>query len=371
MLIVLTIPQITFGLIAGVYVDRLDRRRIMMASDALRGAMVLGFTLVGSADQLWLLYLIGFAQASVGTLFTPARGALLPNLVPASALLSANSISQTSRIIFGLLGTASAGVLIGAFHVAWPAFLIDSLTFFVSLALISRIRVARHVPESAPAGNALAIFGELAEGMRLIARSRILIGTLVAAVVTMLGIGAVNVLIIPLIINDLRVPVTWFGAVEFAQTGAMILSGSLVAVVASRLKPTGIVSLALIGTGIFIGMTSLVGNIWHLFPILIGVGLMMTPLQAAIATIMQTSVDNKMRGRVGASLNTVISTASLLSMALAGILGEAIGVRSVFIVGGTITVFAGMVAYLIFRTARSNRPSEQIVPASQIGVAAE
>src|SRR4051794_6123071 len=98
MLIVLTVPQITFRLVAGVYVDRLDRKRIMVVSDLLRGLLVLGFVLVASPDLVWLLYVLAFVQASIGTLFTPARSALLPNLVPTSALMAANSVQQTSRI---------------------------------------------------------------------------------------------------------------------------------------------------------------------------------------------------------------------------------------------------------------------------------
>ncbi|MDH3944615.1 MAG: MFS transporter, partial [Anaerolineae bacterium] len=99
MAIMLAIPSLTFGLIAGVYIDRLDRKRIMIASDLLRGIIVLGFLLVDSPEKVWMLYLFGFLQASVGTFFTPARAALLPNIVPREGLLAANSIAQTSRVI--------------------------------------------------------------------------------------------------------------------------------------------------------------------------------------------------------------------------------------------------------------------------------
>jgi MFS family permease len=75
--IVQALPQVTIGLLAGVYVDRLDRKRIMIISDLLRGVMVLGFIPVASPDTLWLLYLIAFVQASVGAFFTPARTAFM------------------------------------------------------------------------------------------------------------------------------------------------------------------------------------------------------------------------------------------------------------------------------------------------------
>jgi MFS family permease len=74
------------------------------------------------------------------------------------------------------------------------------------------------------------------------------------------------------------------------------------------------------------------------------VGAIVTPLQASIATLSQTSVADEVRGRIGASLNALITTASLISMALAGVLGDLIGVHSVFVVAGGISICAGLAA---------------------------
>ena len=104
MAIVLAIPPLTIGLVAGTYVDRIDRRRIMLASDALRAVVVLGFVFVRSADGLWLLYLLAFVQATVGTFFTPARGAVIPRVVPRAGLLSANSLAQATRVVAAVVG---------------------------------------------------------------------------------------------------------------------------------------------------------------------------------------------------------------------------------------------------------------------------
>jgi len=75
MAICLAIPPLTIGLFAGAYVDRADRRRIMLASDLLRAIVVLGFVLVGSADRLWLLFLFAFVQSSIGTFFDTSGAA--------------------------------------------------------------------------------------------------------------------------------------------------------------------------------------------------------------------------------------------------------------------------------------------------------
>ncbi|MGA7732649.1 MAG: MFS transporter, partial [Chloroflexia bacterium] len=372
MFIVLLVPHVTVGLVAGVYVDRLDRKRIMVVSDIVRGVLVLGFVgvaLLGTADYLWLMYVLGFLQAMVGTLFTPARSALIPNIVPQQALLSANSISQASRVIFGLLGTASAGLLIGLSNEMWVPFVIDSLTFFASALLIWRIKTPRHVAEPGAKGDMRAVFGQLGDGMKIIAQSRTLVGTLVGMAVTMLGLGAVNVLMVPLIINDMKLPATWFGLIELVQTAAMVLSGGLVAVLAARLKPTSIVSGALSMLGLVIGSIALANNLIVLGIIIFGAGLLITPIQAGVATIMQTSVDNKMRGRVGSALNSVISISQLVSMGVAGTLAEVVGVRNVFLAGGVLTLLAGLAFAAIMKApSKSNAvaPSGEI-PAGSLG----
>jgi MFS family permease len=360
MAVVLAIPQVTFGLVAGVYVDRLDRKRIMIISDLLRGMLVLGFTLVSSSEQVWLLYVIGFAQATIGTFFTPARGAFTPQLVPRAGLLAANSLAQTSRILFGLLGTAAAGVLIGALGIFWPAFALDALTFLLSALLVSRI--AASSPGRAPdsPGDVRSILRQLGAGLKLIIGTRVLLGILVVAGVLMLGLGAVNVLFVPLMINELRVPATWFGALELAQTAGMVLSGGLVALLAARFKPTWIVCAGAMALGLAIALIALATSVWHVLPMLFVVGAIVTPVQASIATLSQTSVADQVRGRVGASLNALIATASLISTALAGVLGDLIGVRNVFVVAGGIGVCAGLAAAAVFRS----RPSAALKPSA-------
>ena len=78
------VPHFTVGLVAGVYVDRWNRRTVMLAADLVRAVIVLAFAFAATAGIVPLLYLLAFAQSSVSTFFRPARGALLPKIVPAS-----------------------------------------------------------------------------------------------------------------------------------------------------------------------------------------------------------------------------------------------------------------------------------------------
>jgi MFS family permease len=288
--IALAIPPLTIGLVAGTYVDRWDRRRIMLVSDSLRAIVVLGFVFIDDAALMPLILVLAFVQASIGTFFTPARGALVPRVVPASGLLAANSITQATRVIAGVIGSAAAGIIVGVYGVTWPAFALDSLTFLASVAIVYGVSRELGRPSQAERVSAGGTRAAMTEGLRIVGRSRALSTTLLALAVSMLGLGAVNVLFLPLLVNVLDVSPVWLGLVEVAQSASMILAAGLVAVLAARLRPTTIVTAGIFGVAILIGLTGAATSVWHVVLLLFGIGWFVTPLQAAVVTIFQTGV---------------------------------------------------------------------------------
>lgn len=353
MTILLAIPQVTIGLLGGVFADRWERKRILLVSDLLRGLLVLGFLFVDSAQRLWLLYTLAFVQATVGTIDNPARGAILPQVVPSQGLLAANSLNQTGNLLAMVLGSVMAGFLVGWTESYWPAFIIDAVTFFVSFALVFFVVVAPQ-QRSTTAGDqrlwssVTSVLTDLGTGLALISKTSVLWGSLIVTGVMMLGLGSVNVLFVPFLANELKVPLSWFGVVEFAQVAGMILSGAAAATVL-RLKLGYVISGGAIGLGLAVAATAFTNAPWQVMVTLFLVGCFVTPLQAAVSTLMQTSVAGDVLGRVGAALNTTIGAANLLSMACAGLLGALLGVRNVFVFAGMVSVIAGLLALRLFR----------------------
>lgn len=347
--IVLMLPRLLFGFIAGVYVDRLNRKTLMIVSDVLRGAIVLGFVLVNSPDRIWLLYVIAFMQGAVATFFEPARTALLPNLVPAEGLLAANSVSQTSQNIFYMLGNAAAGVLVGTLDSFIPIFLINSATFFASAILIGRILYRHQAPERFIRLTGQVFFGQLWEGMKISFGNRILFGTIAAMSLTMLGVGAVNVLMIPMLINDLRIPETWLGATNAGQVVGILISGGLIAGLSGRFRSTNLVVVGLLGFGLGTAGIAAAGNVWHIILILFVSGFFIPPITASTQTILQVAVPDKLRGRTSSARMVFIMVSNLISMGMAGVLADAIGARNVFVISGAFAVLGGIAAALIFR----------------------
>ena len=368
MAICLAIPPMTIGLFAGAYVDRADRRRIMLASDLLRAIVVLGFVFVGSSESLWLLFVLAFVQSSVGTFFAPARGAVIPKVVPPEGLLAANSVAQATRVVASVAGAGVAGLLIGVVGTFWPAFVLDSLSFFTSFVLILGLPAAVGRITSAADGTLVdpssqpGIGASLRMGLSRVGHSRLLSTTILSLAVVMLGLGAVNVLFVPLITLDLKVDATWMAGIEFAQTAGMILAAGIVAFLARRLAPTTIITLGLAGIGACIGLMAGVSAVWQVMLLLFVVGWMVTPLQAMLQTIVQTVAADATRGRVVSLLQASLSTASVVSMAIGGVLGDLIGVRGVYLAAAGIVLLAAVISWVLFRGV-SGTPARVTTPA--------
>jgi MFS family permease len=353
--VAVALPQLLFGLFAGVLVDRWDRKRVMIASDLARTFLVLGFLAVSSADRMWLLYVVAFVQASIGTLDNPARSAVVPQVVGQDSLLAANSFFQSTMIIVGVAGTATAGVIAGVFDTLAPAFIVDAVSFAISAALVTRIAIEGRPARAARAESQVSgMWSELRGGISLIVASPMLRTVLITAGVVMLGLGAVNVLLVPFIVDELAVPETWFGLLEAAQVTSMVLAGGLVAAAARRIRPGRLLVVGLTGVALVVAAMSLAQSVWHMIGLLFAVGWFVTPTQAAISTIVQTEVPLETLGRVSSSLGTISTTAQVASMALSGVAAAAFGLRSVFVGAGLIVLMAAAVSLAV---QRSGSPS--------------
>jgi MFS family permease len=347
MMVVIAVPQLIFGLVSGVLVDRWDRRRVMIISDILRGLLVLGFILVRRPEQIWIFYVLGFLQAAVGTFFNPARTALMPNLLERDELLTANAFAQTTQVITAVIGSALAGVLVGVAGSAWPAFLLDGLSFFLSALFVLRIAAPRAA--GLEAGGLRETVSQLGQGIQYLFSRRLLMGLILTFAVTMLGLGAVNVLIIPFLVNLLQAPTETLGIFDAAQVAGMILGGGLLAALAARLKTNQIIGIGMLLVGLFVGLFGASQTILMTLVCMFFIGLFIAPVQSTATTILQQTIPDDIRGRASSAMNTTISLANVVSMACAGWLGDQLGIRPVFWLAGGLTLCASLLAVVMMR----------------------
>ena len=139
------LPTIFLGPLSGVLADRISRRKIMIVSDALRALVVLGFLFVRRPEHLWLLYTLTVLQLGLSTFFEPAKSAAIPSIVSARELLPANAISSVTWSVMLTFGAVVGGEVTGHFGTD-AAFVLDSITYLASAALIYGLRLPQRPP---------------------------------------------------------------------------------------------------------------------------------------------------------------------------------------------------------------------------------
>ena len=355
MMISLTLPQLVFSFLAGVIVDRFDRKKIMIFSDLLRGLLVLAFLTVRSAEQVYIFYVIGFLVSTVSVFFWPAKTAMIPRIVEGEAkLLSANALSQTIRVAAILIGPALAGFLI-----AWVgtslAFVVDSLTYLVSAVAIMTITTAGETLDQERIGIRM-IWRRFTEGFFYMLRHNTVLGIIVTLMVGFLGIGAIEVLFVPFLQGEFGVGPEGLGFTQTAQGVGMLIGSVLIGNLAARLRLTRIIAWSIGLLGLSIAICGLVSQFIFILVALFIVGLCLAPLNAALNTLMQTTVPDEKLGRVGSVVDTSITLSYLISMSGAAFLADAFGIRAVFVAAGIVTALSILPALTMMKEPKSLIP---------------
>jgi len=169
MMIVQFLPVAIFGPLAGVIVDRVNRRRLMIATDLVRGALILTLLFIRRPDQVWIAYVVMAVAVGAQAFFEPARTATIPNVTAPEDLLAANALSSATWSAMLALG-ASIGGLVTALAGRNVAFVVNALSFFASAAFIAWTRYDATPPAAPKAEGFLALsgIGDLIEGVRYV-----------------------------------------------------------------------------------------------------------------------------------------------------------------------------------------------------------
>ena len=344
------LPALLLGPIAGVFVDRWDRKWTMIISDVLRGVIVLSLLLVRSVDQVWIFYVEGFLVSCVSQFFFPARNAVLPLIVKEQDdLLPANGLMQVIQM-FGLLaGPALAGFAIGL----WGeriAFIANSAGYFASAAVLTLMVVPRTTSTPPGSGNRIQeVRAELLDGLVYLFGHRSTLGVLICMSVAMLGFGAIQVIWVPYLQSAFGVGATGLGIVDSIQGAGMLVGGVLLGFVAGKVSKTTLGSGGICLLGLGFAAMGFAPTFTILIAISFVVGLAIVPAESALSTIMQLAVPDLKRGRVSSSLGAVTTAASLVSMGLASTFGEAIGLSNVYAFTGLLVFIAGLLGFWLLK----------------------
>ena len=322
--------------IAGVLADRLDRRRLMIGSDLLRAAIVLGFLFVRDADDLWLLYTLAAAQIAVSAAFTPAKNAVLPLITRPGELLTANALLSATWSVMLAVGAAAGGPAVDAFGTD-VVFWLDAGTYLVSAAFILAMRIPARTVERAVGGVVRSGLRQIVEGWRYL-RQRPEVGRIALSKASW-GIGGGGLVFALALLGDGLFPsagTTGIGLL-FAARGLGTGLGPVIARALfhdERRWPT-VLAGCIVASGLgYLGVASAADARWAVFAFVVFAHAASGSNWVLSTTLLQQRTEDAFRGRVISTdwlLVTLVESASILA---ASALVEA-GV-------GLVTVIAGL-----------------------------
>jgi DHA3 family macrolide efflux protein-like MFS transporter len=345
----LTVPQMVFGLLGGVFVDRLNRKMVMIVSDVVRGLAISTVLLIHRADQLYILYLAIFIMATTAPFFYPARNAVIPNIVPEGMLLTANALIQSSQLLALILGVSAAGLIVGWLGTSF-AFAFDAVTFGISAIAILTMSIPP--PANRPAqASVRAIWSQLMEGLRYIKNSTPLTNVLGITSIATLGFGATLILGLKYLDLELGISAQGLSFLYLFLALGMVVGGVVLNRLGSKLQVNRIVGACIVSLGLAIIVFALSPSYPLVLVAVVIIGVTIVAARATLATITQALVPDEKRGRVESAVNMVVGASTSASMALSGVLGDLIGVQVAFVAAGVVTLFSGVAAFVALRGA--------------------
>lgn len=326
--------------LGGLLADRVKRRPLMIVSDCLLGAFVLVLLLVHHRSDAWLIYAVAFAYGALGTVFSPARSALLKIMLPEELLADANGALSTTReglrIIAPLAG-AGLYTLFGGGAVA----VLDSASFAASVFFLSRMRV----PEEKPAPPEHHFVREVTAGLRHIWETLPLRQVVLGVAIALLVIGFAETLIFS-VIHALGQKPSFFGVFATIQGVGSIAGGVTAAPLLRRIGDLRIVGfgLALFSIADLCLIVPSLGIVLVAGP-LAGIGVAWAIV--GFSTALQTRTPLRIQGRVSAAADWSLSIAQTTSIATGAALSTVVDYRILFAVMAAVVLASS--GYLLTR----------------------
>jgi CRP-like cAMP-binding protein/sugar phosphate permease len=337
-------PTLLFGLIAGVIVDRYDRKTIMIVSSLLRAVLVglIPVLVLGGDDIIWL-YVLVLGSASVQQFFDPANDSVLPEVATDEELGAANSLMAIAQFGSTAIGFALAGLITAQFNIA-IAFWLDAATFVISAALIFLVKIKPLVVEELT--TVRDVIRNLGFGAGFIWKVPILRSMTLLRIPVMLIFGLQNVLLLPFAFKVLGAGEFEYGLQEGITSVGFVVGSLLMASYADRLREGSWLVLSFLGMGIAGLLYALSSNIWLAIG-LIGIsGVLNAPSFVAGRLINQRNTPREMRGRVFSTNYVIRDVVYLAGMALAG-LADVIDVQLLFVASSTALIVTSLVGALL------------------------
>lgn len=357
MFIATALPWVILSSVAGVFVDHWDLKRTMIVADLARaGLMGLLLLIIIVPGLFWLVYFVSFMEACITQFFNPASMALGPRIVGKDQLQEANALGSLNGSITRLVGPLLGGVLLAMLGPA-SAIIADGLSYVGSAIMISLVLVSAVPREeilqpgrSEAVGKWTSCWHDWLEGLRVVKEERLLrvLFLVVALAAIGDGISSPAFVLFPSVV--LHLGASAYGSMLTALGVGNLIGSLLTGRLAKRMSPINFIAAGLLGEG----LTYLLAFRSQSFALsLVMFVISGTPVvgwQVSAQTLLQTTVEERLRGRVFGAYVAILSLLLLIGTALGSVLVAPLGAMSVLTLECCIMLLAGVVAFVFMRS---------------------
>ena len=342
MLMATAAPSLLVGLVAGVFVDRYDRQRIMIAADLLRAVFVALIPFLVPLGIAWL-YIIVMVTSAIGQFFDPAYESVLPEAAPDEELAAANSLIAISSFGSTAIGFAASGLIAANYPIAY-AFYLDAFSFVFSAACIFFLRIPKIKAEDST--SVKVVINNLKAGVDFLFKSPVLRSVFLLAVPVSISFGLANSLLLPFATRALNATTFEYGLQEGMTSVGFVIASLLVAGILNRWREGQWMVVGLFGMGVAYVVYSQLHSVALAIAAQMISGFMNAPYSIARRLLLQRNTVSEMRGRVSSAFFVANNVFFLVGMAAAG-LADVMDVRWLMLASGLVTIGCGAWALVL------------------------
>jgi len=341
-----SLPAIVLGPFAGTYVDRVDKRRLLILTDLGRGVLIIvpGVLYFLNQLQVWHIFVIAAFLSSMSTFFNPALASFLPVIVNKEQLVRANSISQMSNNLSGIIGPALGGALVALFGAGTVMFL-DALSFFVSVIAIFLVRVK--VEQVFPSEERKRFLQELLDGLNFIRKESGILGLVVLISILNFFVAPVGVLIPLMVKKILRMGAEGFGVLGSSISVGMVLGSLFLGMFGGVRRKGTFIMIGIVVAGSFLALFGVSESFWTSIFLLGGCGFGVSFANILVPVVFQSRIPHEKQGRVFGTLGTISGGLRPISLALVGVMGGLLHVQMIVFLSGVLVALGGLTGFLI------------------------
>jgi MFS family permease len=347
-LVAYLLPLAVVSPLAGVYVDKWNVKWTMIASDLVRGVLVLALL---SVRDLHVIYAIFFALSTVSSFFVPAQSVAVRALTPAAGLLAVNGLMSQAVQGSQIVSPSVAGLLVQWFGTN-ACFLFDSFSFFFSAAMV--MTVAIHRAPSPTATAASSVLSSMRQGFRFIFTHTAISFVILAMTAGMFAVRCFGALLSVYVRDVLLSKVALYGVLNSLIGIGMITGTQSLHRFAAKIPQQFLVIYGLGGMGVAVLVTALFGRVGTTAIGMLGLGFGAAFIMVPSQTLLQRETPHELLGRVMSSLMSVLAISQVLAMFVAGPVAQRAGIRNLYFGSAAMLVTIGVAGYAWLRKPKQD-----------------